>query len=552
MQNLTQILSQPKIRLLIWVFIFITPLAFIWQGGDLTDTGYNVSLYHFFFDRLDQGITDPLIFLTGLIGGSWYQCFPSLGVMGFKILAVLVLYANIFLSYRILQSLFPNHPLIPFFLWGGVIFSIRAFPIIFNYDLFTSFLLLLSIYLLKDKEKSLTYQQLFYLGIISGLLILARFPNIFFIPLLSLSLFIAKFFNIIKISYLKIWKLLSIYYVSCLVFLLLFFNILGLFGWDAIFFQHFIDFRKMLSSQSESYQLSYVINKYLMDGFYFGIYFVATGLIFLTSMYLQKKRTHKLPPLLFLFVGLLCISLYPLVFNYNNAIKYIVPAICGISFLYIRKSHQIQWFGLLILVIMLVQIAGSNTGIFLKIGLLFLLILPGALLQLSTHKEIGIGLTAGIYTLVFSGLLYLVFIYGIGQSPSIRLQATTPIDVPGYEMIHTTQDQAFKIQSVVHDLQHVKAHHTSLLIYGHQPMLYHLTDLAPATKEYWFVGNNLTGMQQVFSQISYQKKLPILLDTKEAIFSAADEQAKALFLRQHHYKLVKSTVNYDIWIPNEL
>lgn len=553
MNFITQILSHKNTRLFIWVLIFILPILFIWQGGDLTDTGFHVTLYHFFFERLNTGTTDSLIFLTELIGGSWFQLFPNLGVLGIKVLAIIFFYINILLSWKILNSVFKkNNNLLPFFILSGVIFTIRCFPTIFNYDLLTSFFLLLSLYLLKDKDNCLTFGKLIALGAISTLMTLARFPNIFILILLPIGFIIAKALKIIQISNKKLLQLIIIYWLSSVVTALIFFSSISFLEWDKIYFSNLIDFSHITNEKSNSYNIGFVLKRYALDFFFFSIYFIATSVLFFFTKFLHKRSKKKTILFLLLLGGLLIFSLYPFVFNYNNAIKYIVPSLMLLCFTQFKKiNHKVNWIGILLFLFMLIQIAGSNTGIFLKISLLFILALPLGFQHLynlhGLNKKLSI--TFSTYTIIMSSFIYFVFIYGIGLSPLIRLKAIYHIEVKNYKGIYTTLEHAKKIKNITNELIKIKEPQQKMFIYGHQPMLYHLSNLAPAHKEFWLVGNNIANFDNIFDDISNQKTKPILLDTKEKNFKPKDNLLRDRFLKENNYNLVISNKDYNIWIP---
>lgn len=554
MKALTQILSHSRARFIIWVFIFLFPFLFIWQGGDLTDTGYNLTVYHFFFERLHSGVTDSLIFLTELLGGLWMKVFPFMGALGIKLLAILVFSTNVFLSLRILKGLFPKSQLIPLFILPAVVFCLRAFPIVFNYDLLTSFFIIFFIYRLRNKENSLTYKNFVLLGVLSSFMMLARFPNIFILLIFPTALFVTQLLNLIDLRIRFFLRLICIYLLSFIIGTLGFFVVLQNLGWYDIFINNFLNLSNLFADSHESYNISFVLNRYLLDTFYFSLYFTATAILFFGLRYLLQKWNYSILISALLLLGLCILSLYPFVFNYNNSVKYITPALIIIPFIAYKPPKNTAYIALILLFFLFIQIAGSNTGIFLKISLLFILAFPLSMLHLTSKlsNRLGFfGLIPSLYTLFLSTLIHFVFIYGIGVNFKIRVKAIYPINLVQYKGIRTTQDRATKIENIVGDLKSHKGQNQKLFIYGHQPMLYYLSDTAPAIKEFWLVGNNLTSFTTLFNEISNLDQKPIFLDTKEKIFTAKDELSKQEFLNRNQYELVLSNQFYDIWKAKE-
>lgn len=545
-----KILNNTKLQRFFTFLIYILPLIFIWQGGDLTDTGYNVTVYHFFFDRLNEGVTDSLIFLTQLTGGIWYRWLPFLGVPGIAILALIFYYANIFFSRKILLAVYPGHPLIPFFLLAGAIFSIRAFPFIFNYDLFSSFFFLCIIYIFRKNEHH--FSHYFGAGLISLLLILTRFPNIFILLFFPVVLLILGFTRVIPLQPTAVLKRIIIYFSAVSIGFLIFLMVLDFTHTDKIFFNNLIDIQTLGSSESSAYNLTYVINKYLQDLLYFFLYFAATTFFFTLILFLSRRIESNVFLSALFLSSLLIISLYPFVFNYNNSVKYVVPALILLALFFSRPKNRVVFPAVLLGIFMIIQIAGSNTGIFLKTGLLTLTALPLSFLHLfhqtSSIKK-NISLVSTFYTILLSLIIYLVFIYGLTQTPDIRLKAIYPIQLDKYRGTFTTKSQALLVERITKDVNAVKNSGQKLFILGHMPMMYYLTDMAPAHKEFWLIGNNIGDLNKILKEISNDGELPLILNTHEG-FMKNDTIIIEDFLQNHYYRRVKDSDSYDIWQIN--
>ncbi|MGI9527950.1 MAG: hypothetical protein ACR2MS_12655 [Weeksellaceae bacterium] len=554
----TQVISKVINSRVIWVFIFIFPIIFIWQDGDLGDTGYNLTLYQFFFDRLEDNITDSVIFLTEFIGGVFFKLMPiSFGIYNIKILALVFLYANVYMSYGILKRLFPKSTILPLLLLIALIFNIRCFPLIFNYDLFSAFFLILIIYILSLKN-AFTSTNFIVIGIITFLATLSRLPNILLIILLPVSTFIGVLLNIIDIEWKKFTKLITYFIGSTLVSATVLYAIMEINGIANIYSQNLFHPSEILQNESTSYNIYNVLKIYALDLMYFIIYFIATSILLYVyeKLYssLKFNKLSKYLPLLFL-LGLFMFSLYPFTFNYNNAIKYLVPSIIIISLLKSSINNRVKWVVLLTLTFVLILIAGSNTGIFLKSSLLYLILIPVAFNSLfnSVKNQFkNLTIIFATYTLIMSTFIYTVFIYGVGQGGFIRIEARHPVNADLYNGVYTTQELANQIETTTRNLLEVKSSDTTkLFIYGHQPLYYYLSGMQPADKEFWLIGNSLAKPATIFDRIKEKKEKPIILETHQALFSKETEEIKDNFLKENHYQLVKSTQFHDIWVPIE-
>lgn len=75
-------------------------ILFIFQGLDLSDEGFYATFYQQIFNDPQSVAFNFMYWLTGILGGAWYYLFPHLGLLGFRILGVIVTSATLILTYR--------------------------------------------------------------------------------------------------------------------------------------------------------------------------------------------------------------------------------------------------------------------------------------------------------------------------------------------------------------------------------------------------------------------------------------------------------------------
>ncbi|MXV39166.1 hypothetical protein GO491_10835 [Flavobacteriaceae bacterium Ap0902] len=394
------------------------------------------------------------------------------------------------------------------------------------------------------------------MGVITSLSILIRLPNLLLILMIPLGLFVSKFLQLHTITNKKIITLTTTYYISVIISSTFIYLIMVYYDIAQVYLDNLFNPKTVFKVSGLEYSITRVIKVYMLDFFYFLLYLITTSILFFSVEYLKLKIRFRKQWILYigLGLGLVLLSIYPFTFNYNNSIKYVVPSLVLIILYKSSLSKLSQWILILSFLFILVQVAGSNTGIFLKSSFLFILIIPIALGNLSHATQSNIrklSISLGVYIGLYSLFLYFVFIYGVGQNPLIRLKATYPVHVNNYNGMYTTQDRAQEIELTTLDLMRFKVDDsTELFIYGHKPLFYYLTQMKPADKEIWLIGNSLAKPASIFDRINLKDRKPIFMDTKQGLFSTEIENAKNLFLNQNHYRLVKSTRFYDIWVAN--
>ncbi|MCD6596105.1 MAG: hypothetical protein J7L04_00355, partial [Bacteroidales bacterium] len=159
------------------LFLLIYSLALATQGLDFGDAGWQLTAY----DNIivfPQGIQYSFMYyLSVLLGHLWQILLPSGGLYWNRV-GMVIFFMFVFLIYRILFKIYyPRHnwtrslALVFLFVYQGA-------PESLNYDVFTMFfnsLIILFLYLGLTKRK---HYFLFLSGIIAGLNIFIRIPNL--------------------------------------------------------------------------------------------------------------------------------------------------------------------------------------------------------------------------------------------------------------------------------------------------------------------------------------------------------------------------------------
>ena len=547
-----------KIKILL-VLIVVYPLFFLFQGGDLTDVGFHSTNYRFFKDFLNDGKFDFLmVALTNFIGYYWLLLFPSAGILGLKLLYLFFLYGTLYLSWLILKLYSNNSAVILFGLFFGEVFVTRYTPFVFSYDIASWFFLTFSILFFLNSFKK---ESLFFAFLSGGFIALAalcRTPSI-----ASISIGLLYFTSGNVMSRKKKWKFFFYFIVGLSSVVVLFFSsLISVFNLSAI-----LSLYEKSSLQSGSANILLSFYKYFVEFFVFSICIFGVACFF----YLYQNSSLKLNKKMKMFWLLILLSVitvsyfnFPLlnynsqkVFSYSSNLKFIVPVFVFFP-IFFTFYHQDKQRVLILSVVLcgLAQVLGTNTGLFLKLCFGCLLLIPMAVIYVYDYRDIEKNKLFKGKKLFFVTSLYLIlglsiltrfgWIYHVESGINARAKCLDKINHPKMMGVLTNYRNAKIIENslVLNKLKQEK-----LLVYGHQPLLYYLSDKQPAITPYW-LKNNLVGLSQLFKKLNSLEKLPIIIDTKENIFGYKGQSKLQQFLVLNNY-ILKNKSNYgDIWVPD--
>ena len=176
--NVIKTESHPYRTRLILLAMALYPLLFIWQGLDVTDLGFNLVNYQQIFNEPSSIEYGYFNYLTNFIGGLWYLCFGGLGVLGFRIAAVLTVYLILLLAYQSIKDYGSKTQALFALLLTMLVVRKAGGASLLNYNLLTSLFFVLtglSLYkgLCKDNKILILIS-----GFTAGLSIFILLPNL--------------------------------------------------------------------------------------------------------------------------------------------------------------------------------------------------------------------------------------------------------------------------------------------------------------------------------------------------------------------------------------
>lgn len=551
--------------------ITLYPFLLIWQGGDLTDTGYHAVYSQNFFSDLNAGNVNYKTILTDFIGNIWMEQFPGLGIWGLRLLSLLFIQGGILLAFLTLKDIGPRIVILAG-LFCAQMFALRYTSMIYNYDFVSFFFLMLTAYCMWNGIRCYSFKWLFVSGFVSGLAFLSRFPDILilgFVPLIFLhaELNCHGIFSPKEII-LNITKKYAVFLVGFFTLFCLFIFILISTDTFDVYFNNLYGVSNNLTklASSSDYSLLNLIFNYFRDIKRFFPYLFWICMVAIAFFSVLQSTQRKV---VYFILIMLCIALAFIIFygdfSYRNTFKYFVPALCVLSSIIILlfNKTETKQYGSLILIAWMtafVSFGGTNTGMFLKLcfGMPLLLPLLGVLMwnrNVETFWKLHVAwrplvLTSAVIIIIISGIIRFGWIYHVDSGLLCRFSAVYQIEHTLMRNIYTTAERVKHIEDVTNAIQRQNTPKNSLLIYGHEPLFYYLSQMKPAVFKFWMSGG-ASKAQQIFNQIdvtiSQTSKYPMILVTDNMCLGKEGSDILKEFIDKYHYRCVEDSDRFQIW-----
>lgn len=551
---------------LIFSIIFY-PIIFIWQCGDLTDTGFVAYIYQNYFENIKANQIFSPTFLTDLIGAIWYNTFTNLEIFGFKLLYLLFLYPIIYFVYLILKPFSKSKTLIYFVVFCGIVFQERCFNFVYGKDISSWLFLVASGYFFIDAIKKESNKLILFSGSLLLIACLCRLTSVVGLLLFPIVIVYEILYKQEK-NYFKqlklIFKTYSIFLLGFISTLILFLAILNFFELLDVFLNNFDSVGKL---SKNSYSISTLIFSYVLEFLYFipSILIVVLFLKLGSIIYAFSLKKNNFIYFIIYSLSILFLLCYQdRSYYHGHTIKFLAPAFCFVPLLYsLIKKDKFSTTVLVGIIIAVAQVFGTNTGFFLKLLYGLILLLPLTILILSNYSTIGYKnfkiLTlpysiTGTFIIVFLSIMIRIFcIYNISSEKDCRLKAVYVINNPKMKGILTTKENAKHIEDLYSAIESSINKDNSLFIYGHQPMFYFLINSKPTIENIWMTNNQHQPdelFNSIIENINKTKKWPLIVDTKENVMKEEGEIALQKFLKSNKYICKINKPDFNIWVKN--
>jgi hypothetical protein len=525
--------------------IILYPLLFIWQGLDFTDMGYSLTNYQQIFnDPESSGYFSFNLWLTNIIGGIWILLFgDSLGLLGANLAGVLVTYLTIGLSYLLLKPYIDRK-----YLLIGLLFTLifTKWFFLLHYDNLTALFFVASALFLTNGLKSANNWKVLVSGLILGLNIFIRLPNILGFSLI-LSIFFYGYIN--KTSIMPQAKQAISFISGYIIAILLALFTMKILGHYEIFTDSVNMLLNVSSDPQGHHNLGYLIlnciREYKRMIVYLSVGILGVLVVFnLLSLYKSRNLYYIFIVMLgivALFVLLLRLLYHNLhLFHYSDVVFLVLGILYTVLLLYatgIEKSNkQLRLINFVALLILIIIPFGAGVGLRLSIFGMWIPI-PIAYAYISRFKEIKVkisivndsdstNLMLGLSsweTKIFRGVVFILLVmfslylaFGDTYNDSgNRIKMLYSVEHPRLRGIFTTQERAKVTQELLDEIPKYVNEDDYLLAYNEIPMLYFLTKTKPYLYNSWIEGEVPYKVKQLLDKaIRERPNLPVVVKAK--------------------------------------
>lgn len=153
---------------------FLGLLSF--QGFDVCDEGWYLSFYQQIFNAPETIEYNFVFWLTGMVGGIWYELFPNGGILSFRILAIIVITSTLIITYKILKEYLTKSQIVIGLL---MVMIVNDFGYVaFYYNHLSSLIAITSIFFIIKGIKTNQFIWIGIAGFLTAINVFARLPNI--------------------------------------------------------------------------------------------------------------------------------------------------------------------------------------------------------------------------------------------------------------------------------------------------------------------------------------------------------------------------------------
>ena len=448
--------------------IFLYQCLNIFWGFEILDSGFHLTAFDNIFDAPDSVSYNFMYYLTNVIGGVIMKLFPGIGVVGFRIVGALFVDCSILLIFLSLRKEIPVIHL----LFGGllVVISYIQIPYSFNNGICSCFFYVCALLALYKGIVNNIVLLILLSGVIVGVNIFSRIPNVLAIGLVLITLFHRYIENGKQNCD---WRFSLFFAMGVLIGIILIAIVIVLLG-----HQHaFMEALNILFQKGTSSSDTHSAGTLIWVQIYFYLNAVIPAALFFAIIYISKLMEEKSPRLRALFVGLASLALfYHVYLNFGNEPLW---AMCAVGCLWCMfRRGQLALLASLAIFMLLVEIMGSNSGY--------------------NHGSLPALLAAPVasYTIINRKCLYYIVVVCFALFMKVVKQGNFfdfgPLYMKKYticvkecSLIKTTEVRAEAMNVSLPAIKRFVHPKEKLLVFGSAPMINYLTHTRPAGGLCW-------------------------------------------------------------------
>ncbi|WP_452601594.1 hypothetical protein [Pontimicrobium sp. MEBiC06410] len=166
-----------KYALGITVFFVVCLLSLLsFQGFDMCDEGWYMTFYQQIFNAPETVEYNFAFWLTGIVGGIWYELFSEGGILSFRVLSIVIIVATIIIAYMLLSRYIKKEYVIVGLL---MVMLVNDFGYLaFYYNHLSGFLAVCIVYFIDKGLRKQSLLELAIAGLLTAVNVFSRLPNV--------------------------------------------------------------------------------------------------------------------------------------------------------------------------------------------------------------------------------------------------------------------------------------------------------------------------------------------------------------------------------------
>lgn len=454
--------------LLVLIALFGYQLLNIVYGFDLWDTGFHLVAYDNIFDSPDSVSYNFMYYLTNVVGGAFLLANPEMSIIGFRILGALFVLFTIAFVFSALKDEIPIiHLLI------GAILVVTCYvrlPYSFNNGIFSCCLYAISIILLYKGLSLNNYLLVIVGGIVVGVNIFTRIPNVLAVGMVFIVLLYKKYY--LKIDCVD-WQNACSFLIGIGGGILVTMILMTHLNHTEAFWRSLRTVFTMTSGH-ETHNMLWMLKIYIV----FYLLAVIPLLIFYALFNINKEIVGF--PHLNKIICIICLLSFGLYVYYAPSVYMLLWGlfVLGCLLYIVKQRNQLGVFAIFALFMLIVEIYGSDSCI--NHGSLpALLAAPIASMQLFDRKKI-----LYVLTFVFAVFIQLITTGNYQDSGPIYHKKGTICSVET-KGIRTTEIKADVVNSTLMGIKPFVHVLDTMMCFPSSPMMNYLTHTKPVGGMCW-------------------------------------------------------------------
>lgn len=522
----------------IFIIAFIFHLLFIFQGMDVTDTGYHLTNQVSAFSLpVEFDSFNSFMLLTDLVGGFWLSLIKGPSLLWARLGGVLIIALNAAIIFSILSEHFERKRAFFAVLLSTLILTMRIGTCVIDYFIFPALLTNIELWILNRvlMERGRNKFHNFLLGFMVVPIILSR-VSLVLVLLIPAMIFI---YSLIKRLNLRQYNLCAVtsslgFCCAIIFFGFIYWSTGILFDyWGCIYSMIVASLSGNADHIDKTHTMPFLIGSYL--GGYIN---AALGTIALCTILYTLSLIKNKWGTIYAWTVTICLTFGVILFmmirtSYVNSLAHALlivanGAIILVSSIYFieennnnnnnnnKKSDILKFLLFSGIVVMIINPMGSNNGI-LKSFYGMWMTLPLAMLccyQLeSSAKSKAIRSIFSLTSCVVLSLLIMALIFhstNVYRDDMNRFDLNTEFFSPGLRGIYSTSDRVDAIDELIIRIKESSNKGDELLMFNSIPLLHYLTETRPALGNPWPDSLPLSTIKSRMENLKKERRYPKL------------------------------------------